>query len=149
MIELVQGKIDLDRVIAAVSHPGAGATVIFVGTTRDHNEGREVIRLEYEAYEEMAISELQRLVLAAQAQWPETRAAIAHRLGEVPLSEPSVVIAVSSPHRAQAFAACRFLIDELKKSVPIWKKEFFQGGEVWIGTQQGTPLPSSWVRPDS
>lgn len=149
MIELVQGKIDLERVIAAVSHPGAGATVIFVGTTRDHNEGREVIRLEYEAYEEMAISELQRLVLAAQTQWPETRAAIAHRLGEVPLGEPSVVIAVSSPHRAQAFAACRFLIDELKKSVPIWKKEFFQGGEVWIGTQQGTPLPSSWVRPDS
>lgn len=134
MYRIATEPIDVAAVTAAVGHPAAGAVVTFVGTTRDHNEGRRVIRLEYEAYEEMAVSELRKLGEAAAVRWPIEKVAIVHRIGIVPVGEASVVIAVSSAHRSDAFDACRFLIDRLKEVVPIWKKEHFEGGAVWIGS---------------
>jgi molybdopterin synthase catalytic subunit len=147
MYEIVDHPIDVATVTAAVGHAAAGAIVTFVGTTRDHNEGRRVLRLEYEAYPEMALAELRKLGTAAQERWPLDRVAIVHRIGVVPVGEASVVIAVSSGHRRAAFEACHFLIDRLKEVVPIWKKEHFEGGEVWIGTQGGTPFPAGKTSP--
>ncbi len=117
--------------------PEAGAIATFIGTARNYNEGRNVTLLEYEAYPEMAEQELRRLGQEAMGQWDLCRMAIVHRVGPVHIGEASVVIAVSSGHRQDAFAACRFAIEEIKKRVPIWKKEVFEGGEVWIGTQSG------------
>ena len=114
MYRIVTAAIDAQAVAAAVTHPRAGAVVTFVGTTRDHNEGRRVLRLEYEAYEDMALSEMRKLGEAAAEQWPIEKVAVVHRVGVVPVGEASVVIAVSSAHRDAAFEACRFLIDRLK-----------------------------------
>src|SRR5512140_2841078 len=137
MYEIVEHTIDADAVTAAVADPTAGAIVTFIGTTRDHNDGRRVTLLEYEAYPEMAVAELRKIGETAQQQWPITRIAIVNRIGVVPIGDASVVIAVSSGHRRAAFDACHFAIDRLKEVVPIWKKEHFEGGEVWIGSQTG------------
>lgn len=137
MLEIVSHAIDARTVEAAVADPAAGAIVTFTGTTRDHNQGRRVTGLEYEAYPGMARKELRKIADAAAERWPGTRMAIVHRVGPVPIGEASVVIAVSAAHRHAAFEACRFAIDRLKEAVPIWKKEFFEGGEVWIGAQTG------------
>jgi molybdopterin synthase catalytic subunit len=137
MYRIAAEPIDVAAITAAVRDSAAGAVVTFVGTTRDHNEGRRIIRLEYEAYEEMAVAELSKLGEAAAARWPVEKVAIVHRVGLVPVGEASVVIAVSCAHRSDAFEACRFLIDRLKEEVPIWKKEHFEGGEVWIGSEKG------------
>ena len=141
MFRVTEKAIDLHELVEFVTDPGAGAIVTFIGTTRDNNEGRKVIGLDYEAYPEMAEKELARLGEEAKRRWNIQRVAIVHRIGPVPIREPSVIIAVSAAHRADAFEACRFAIEEIKKSVPIWKKELFEGGEVWIGTQSGQPLP--------
>ena len=140
MIEIVTDPIDVEAVVRAVADPSSGATVTFVGTTRDHNAGRRVVRLEYEAYPDMALSELRKVAATCAARWPVVRVAIVHRVGVVALGEASVVIAASAAHRGAAFAACQFAIDRLKEVVPIWKKEHFDGGEVWIGAQSGPPL---------
>ncbi len=137
MFAIVEEPIDVAAVTAAVALASTGATVTFIGTTRDFNDGRQVIGLEYEAYPEMARVEFGRIADTARARWPIERIAIVHRLGVVPIGEASVVIAVSAIHRAAAFAACQFLIDRLKEVAPIWKKERFEGGEVWIGSQTG------------
>jgi molybdopterin synthase catalytic subunit len=137
MYEIVTHAIDAAAVTAAVADPATGATVTFVGTTRDHNDGRSVTRLEYEAYPEMAIAEMRAIGETAQHRWPIARIAIVHRIGVVPIGEASVVIAVSAGHRRAAFEACHFAIDRLKEIVPIWKKEHFEGGEIWIGSQTG------------
>lgn len=139
MIEIVAQPIDVDAVIRAVADPASGATVTFVGTTREHNAGRRVLRLEYEAYPEMALAEMRTVAATCARRWPIERVAIVHRIGVVALGEASVVIAVSAAHRAAAFAACQYAIDRLKDVVPIWKKEHFDGGEVWIGSQSGPP----------
>jgi molybdopterin synthase catalytic subunit len=133
MYRLTAEFIDLNEVVAAVRNPGAGAIATFLGVTRNHNEGRVVIRLEYEAYPEMAEQEMRRIGAEATRRWPGCRVAIAHRTGTVPIGETSVAIAVSAAHRPEAFAACRFAIDQLKASVPIWKKEHYEGGEIWVG----------------
>jgi molybdopterin synthase catalytic subunit len=138
MFEIVSQPIDVAAVIAAVGEPQSGATVSFVGTTREHHEGRRVTLLEYEAYPEMALAEMRKIGALMRERWPIERVAIVHRIGCVPIGEASVVIAVSAGHRAAAFEACRFAIDRLKEVVPIWKKEHFEGGEVWIGSQSGT-----------
>jgi molybdopterin synthase catalytic subunit len=140
MFRVTQKAIDLQELVDFVSDPEAGAIVTFVGTTRNNNEGRKVIALDYDAYPEMAEKELARIGAQARTQWPLGRMAIVHRLGPVQITEASVIIAVSSAHREAAFAACRFAIEEIKKTVPIWKKEVYEGGEVWIGTQTGQPL---------
>jgi molybdopterin synthase catalytic subunit len=132
--------IDLQDLIDYVTDPEAGAVATFIGTTRNNNEGRKVIALDYEAYPEMAEKELARLGEEAKKRWQICRMAIVHRVGPVQITEPSVIIAVSAGHREAAFAACRFAIEEIKKTVPIWKKEVYEGGEIWIGTQSGQPL---------
>lgn len=140
MFRVTREAIDLQELVEFVTDPEAGAIVTFIGTTRNNNEGRKVIALDYEAYPEMAEKELARLGEEAKKRWKIQRMAIVHRIGPVQITEPSVIIAVSAAHRHDAFEACRFAIEEIKKSVPIWKKEVFEGGEVWIGTQSGEPL---------
>lgn len=147
MFEIVHGPIDVAAVSAAVAHPEAGAVVTFLGTTRNHNDGRRVIRLEYEAYVEMALGEMRKIGETARQRWPIEDIAIAHRIGIVPIGEASVAIAVSAGHRVAAFEACHFAIDELKRVVPIWKKEHFEGGEIWIGSQTGAPFEGSSKAP--
>jgi molybdopterin synthase catalytic subunit len=147
MIDIVSHPIDVAAVTAAAGEPRAGAVVTFVGTTRDHNDGRRVTRLEYEAYPEMAIAEMKKIAATLGERWPIERAAIVHRIGVVPIGEASVVIAVSSAHRVAAFEACHFAIDRLKEVVPIWKKEHFEGGEIWIGSQKGAAFPSGEKAP--
>ena len=147
MIEIVSHPIDVAAVTAAAGEARAGAIVTFVGTTRDHNDGRRVTRLEYEAYPEMAIAEMRKIASTLRERWPIERAAIVHRIGVVPIGEASVVIAVSSAHRVAAFEACHFAIDRLKEVVPIWKKEHFEGGEIWIGSQKGAVFPSGEKAP--
>ena len=145
MLRLTDRPINVTEVIAQVGDPTSGATAVFIGTTRDHNEDRRVTGLEYEAYPGMVERELQRLSYEARKRWKITEMAIVHRVGPVAIGEASVVIAVSAAHRPEAFAACRFAIEELKRTVPIWKKETFEGGEVWIGTQTDKPLPREWL----
>jgi molybdopterin synthase catalytic subunit len=143
MFRVTIQPIDLNELVRFVTDPEAGAIATFIGTTRNNNEGRKVIGLDYEAYPEMAEKELGRIGEDAKKQWPICRMAIVHRLGPVEIGEASVIIAVSSAHRNAAFAACRYAIEEIKKTVPIWKKEVFEGGEVWIGTQTGQRLNPS------
>ncbi len=131
--------IDVAALERAVANPAAGAIVTFVGTTRESNVGRRVIRLEYEAYEPMALSEMRKLAREAGERWPIVRIAIQHRVGLVAIGETSVAIAVAAAHRAEAFEASRFAIDRLKEIVPIWKKEYFEGGEIWVGCQTSHP----------
>ncbi len=135
MIRLTDQPLVIDELLDAVADPKAGAVVLFVGTTRDHNQGRRVEHLEYEAYAAMAEKELERVATEARGRWELTRIAVVHRTGVVPVGRASVAIAVSAAHRAAAFEAARFTIDRLKEVVPIWKKEFFEGGAVWIGDQ--------------
>jgi molybdopterin synthase catalytic subunit len=143
MFRVTNQPIDLHELVLFVTDPEAGAIATFIGITRNNNEGRKVIGLDYEAYPEMAEKELARIGEHAKKEWPICRMAIVHRLGPVKIGEASVIIAVSSAHRDAAFAACRYAIEEIKKTVPIWKKEVFEGGEVWIGTQTGQRLNPS------
>jgi len=138
-ISIGHEAIDVEDLAREVAHPAAGAIVSFVGTTRRDNVGRRVLRLEYEAYEPMALSEMRKLAREAGERWQIVRIAIGHRIGLVEIGETSVAIAVAAAHRAEAFEACRFAIDRLKEIVPIWKKEYFEGGEVWIGCQTSHP----------
>jgi molybdopterin synthase catalytic subunit len=135
MLRLTGEPIVLDELLASVADPKAGAIVVFIGMTRDNNEGRNVERLEYEAYAGMAERELAKIADQARQRWGVAHIAVVHRTGVVPIGMASVVIAVSSAHRGDAFAAARFTIDRLKEVVPIWKKEFFAGGAIWIGDQ--------------
>lgn len=134
MFAISDAPIAIDRLLAEVGDPDAGAIATFLGTTRRTNRGRNVLKLEYEAYRDMAEAELRRIGEEAAKRWQICRIAIVHRVGEVPLGEASVAIAVSAPHRAEAIHACHFAIDRLKHVAPIWKKEYFEGGEVWIGS---------------
>jgi len=138
-IGIVRAPIDIAALERAVADPGAGAIATFVGTTRNENSGRRVLRLEYEAYEPMALSEMRKLAEEAGQRFGILRAAITHRIGVVEIGEASVAIAVAAAHRAEAFSACRFLIDRIKEIVPIWKKEHFEGGEIWVGCQTSHP----------
>lgn len=115
-----------------VSTPASGGIVVFVGTVRNHTQSKEVKHLYFEAYEPMAIAEMKKIIELAQKRWALHKMAIHHRLGDVAIGEAAVVIACSSTHRKAAFEACSFAIDTLKETVPIWKKEFFEDGEVWV-----------------
>ncbi len=134
MLEIVEDPISLAEVAQAVMHPRAGAVATFAGTTRQSNAGRKVLRLEYEAYADMAVAEFAKIETAIRERWEVIAVAIVHRVGTVPIGEISVAIAVSAPHRADALEACHFAIDQLKLCAPIWKKEHYEGGEVWIGS---------------
>ena len=125
--------LSLDAVVREVARDGAGAIATFTGTVRDRSRDRDVIRLEYEAYEGMAEQVMAELAADLKARFDLCEIAIHHRTGTVRIGEPSVVIAVSAPHRADALAACKEAIDTLKQTVPLWKKELYEGGEEWIG----------------
>lgn len=122
--------LDLSRDFVSV--PEAGGVVIFEGLVRNHTQGKEVIRLEFESYEKMAISEMRKIVAAANLKFSIHRVSIQHRVGVCEIGDTPVIIAVSSSHRKAAFEACEFIIDQLKQTVPIWKKEFFIDGESWV-----------------
>ena len=132
LFELTTDPLDARRIEAAVSHVGAGAICTFTGIVRNSSRGRSVTHLEYEAYGEMAKAEMRKIADEIAARWPEARVAMAHRTGTLEIGEASVVVAVSSPHRAEAIDACRWGIDRLKQSVPIWKKEHAADGTYWI-----------------
>jgi MoaE-MoaD fusion protein len=135
---LVQEQpLDLGTVVDQVRDPAAGAIATFIGTTRDHNRGRDVVHLEYDAYPEMAEAEMAKIAAQVIERHDVARVAMAHRTGHVPIGEASVIIAVSAAHRGAAMDACREAIDTLKQTVPVWKKEVFAGGEEWIG-REGT-----------
>ena len=125
--------LSLDAVVREVSNDSAGAIATFTGTVRDRSRGHQVIRLEYEAYEGMAERAMAAIADEMKARYSLCEIAIHHRTGPVEIGEPSVVIAVSAPHRADAIAACKDAIDTLKQTVPLWKKELYEGGEEWIG----------------
>ena len=134
-IELSGDAIEAGPVVAFVSTPAAGGIDVFLGTTRAerHADGRQLAALDYEAYAPMALKRMRELAAEARQRWPVVRLAMLHRTGRVGLAEPSVIIAVSTPHRADAFAACRWLIDALKADVPIWKKEVWDDGAgTWV-----------------
>ncbi len=130
---LTETPIDLAAVVAEVADPGAGAIATFLGTTRDNARGRRVLHLDYEAYEGMAEQVMADLAAELAGRYELTKVAITHRVGRVAIGETSVAIAVSAPHRQDALAACRDAIDTLKQTVPLWKKEVYEGGEEWIG----------------
>jgi molybdopterin synthase catalytic subunit len=134
LLSIRADALSVDEVLAAVSDPGAGGVVLFVGTVREHDAGRSVVRLEYSAHP-TAAEELRRVAEKVVADHPVRRLAAVHRVGSLEIGELAVVVAVSCPHRAEAFAACRQLIDELKASVPIWKRQqFAEGTAEWVGT---------------
>lgn len=141
MAELTRSRIDDAALTAAAARADCGAIVSFLGTTRDHHEGRRVVRLEYEAYEPMALEALARIEREAVARFAVASCAVVHRLGEVPAAEASVAVVVAAAHRGPAFDACRWAMDELKRAVPIWKKEHFaEGDAAWVA---GHPLRDS------
>ncbi|MEZ4358659.1 MAG: molybdopterin converting factor subunit 1 [Kofleriaceae bacterium] len=125
--------LSLDRCVAQVASQEAGGLVTFSGMVRRQSRGETIDHLEYEAYGEMALKELRRLILEIEAEVPGARVAVEHRVGRLEIGELAVVIAASAPHRAEAFTACRAMIDRLKDCVPIWKKEVGTGGQEWIG----------------
>jgi molybdopterin synthase catalytic subunit len=130
--EVTAAPLDAAAVGAAVASAGDGAVTTFVGLVRERNAGRQVLWLDYEAFAPLAVKAFERIAAEAAAMWPDARLAIHHRTGRVEIGEASVVIAAASPHRADAFAACRYAIERIKQIAPIWKHEHFEGGEVWI-----------------
>lgn len=134
MVHLTEKNLDIAKVIASVSSDKAGAVDVFIGTVRNKTQERKVVRLEYEAYDSMAIREMEKLATEVKSKWPVEKVAIHHRKGILHIGDVAVVIAVSTPHRQEAFEACRYAIDTLKKTVPIWKKEIFEDGEVWVAS---------------
>ncbi len=115
-----------------VMSPSSGGIDVFIGTVRNQTKGKPVVRLEFESYEAMALREMEKILKEAGEKWPVEKALIHHRTGVLAVGEIPVIIAVSAAHRAAAFEACRFVIDTLKETVPIWKKEIFEDGEVWV-----------------
>jgi molybdopterin synthase catalytic subunit len=134
-VAITKAPLDLAALVAEVSSGdagGQGAIATFTGLVRHHNLGRKVLFLEYEAYESLAIRALERIVAEAHDAWPGARLAVHHRVGRLELGEASIIIAAASPHRGDAFAACRYTIERVKQIVPIWKREHFEGGQVWL-----------------
>lgn len=137
--EITTAPLSADAVAAKVIDPYKGAVLTFVGTVREFTHGRQTVHLEYEAYPAMAVHQMRLIAQEIEQRWPGAATAMAHRTGKLEIGEASVVIAVATPHRADAFAACRHAIERLKQVVPIWKKEVWQDGECWVGAQDGPP----------
>ncbi len=131
LVQLVRAPIDVTALLSASASDGAVA--LFLGVVRNENAGRVVLRLEYEAYEEMALPLMAEIAAEAHRRFPVTELRMVHRLGRLEVGEASVAVAAASPHRDQAFRACRFAIDTLKQRVPIWKKEYYADGSAWLG----------------
>ena len=131
-IQLSDQALSPQACIDFVSSHSAGAIDVFIGTVREQTKGKPVVRLEFEAYEPMAVSEMRKIAEKAKQKWPVAKMAFHHRTGNLGLCEIAVIIAVSTPHRKASFEACQYAIDTLKQTVPIWKKEIFEDGEVWV-----------------
>lgn len=125
--------VDVGHAVSRVTHAGAGAVVTFIGTVRDNARGQRVRQITYEVYEPMATRELDRIAVDCEREWPETRIFVAHRYGVLAVGDVAVAIAVASPHREAAFAACRAMLERIKTDVPIWKNELGENGESWVG----------------
>jgi len=149
MVALTNQPIDLATLVAQAQSPAAGAVACFLGITREFTADRQTAELYYQAYEKMAERELKRLEQSARAKWPLVECLVVHRLGLVPLAEASVAIVVSSPHRDAAFTACRWLIDTLKESAPIWKREVYVDGTTEWVHPTATPAPANPEAPRS
>ena len=134
LVAVTTEPLDLQGLISEIAGAGAGdgAITAFLGLVREQNQGRRVAFLEYEAYEPLAVRALNRIVEEAGESWPATRIGVHHRIGRLELGEASIIIVAASPHRADAFAACRYTIERVKQIVPIWKHEHFDGGDVWL-----------------
>lgn len=132
MSRLVKEPIDENQVVNEIACPEAGAILTFAGTVRDEHVGRQVVAIDYHAYDSMAVKEMDRLENQIRERWPNSRIAIVHRVGYLQVGETSVFIAVASAHRKEGFEALRFAIDTLKQSTPIWKKEIYTDGHAWI-----------------
>lgn len=132
MYNITYNPINILEIIKSVKEDEGGAIVTFIGTVRNENKGRKVRYLLYEAYEEMAIPIMKEIAEEAKLKWNLKKIAITHRIGKLEIGDESIVIAVSSTHRDEGFKACHFIIDKIKEIVPIWKKEYFEGGEEWI-----------------
>ncbi len=141
-VEIVDAPIDAQAMVAAMKAGGDGAVCVFDGIVRDNTRGRPTLYLDYQAYREMALEQMQRLAAEAVEKYGVREVALVHRLGRLMVGETSVLIVVASAHRAAAFDACRWLIDTLKKTIPIWKKETFADGAVWA---DGEPFPADLV----
>jgi molybdopterin synthase catalytic subunit len=139
LVRLVREPIDVASLVG--SSAADGAVALFLGVVRNENRGREVLRLEYEAYEEMALPLMEEIAAATALRFPVTDVRLVHRLGCLEIGEASVAVAVTSPHRGEAFAACRYAIDSLKARVPIWKKERYADGSEWL--DEATARPAS------
>ncbi|HYT03291.1 MAG TPA: molybdenum cofactor biosynthesis protein MoaE [Gemmatimonadales bacterium] len=144
MSYLIREPISLDALLAEVSSPACGGTCVFLGTVRNGPEEHGVTAIEYSAYEPMVEAEFERLLAAARTRWPDARIAVRHRLGTIPAGEASIAIAAAAPHRAQAFEACRFVIEDVKRRIPVWKKELqVDGSEVWVDPSGRPTIPPS------
>ncbi|MCX2740949.1 molybdenum cofactor biosynthesis protein MoaE [Pontibacter anaerobius] len=131
-IHISEDSLSIPACIDWVMSPQCGGIDVFIGTVRNATKGRQVLRLEFEAYQKMALKEMRKIAEQALEKWPVEKVLIHHRTGVLQVGEVPVVIAVAAAHRAAAFEACRYIIDTLKQTVPIWKKEFFEDGEVWV-----------------
>ena len=131
-IQLLEAPLQIEKCLALVSSDSAGGIDIFVGTVRNQTKGKKVLRLEFESYGPMAIAEMRKIAVQAQTKWQAEKIAIHHRTGVLGIGDIAVIIAVSTPHRKAAFEACQYAIDTLKDTVPIWKKEIFEDGEIWV-----------------
>lgn len=131
-IQLLDTPLQAQDCLDRVASDETGGTTLFVGTVRNNTKGRAVVRLEFEAYRPMAISEMRKIAEQAAEKWSARRVSIHHRIGTLEIGDIAVLIAVATPHRAASFEACQFAIDTLKETVPIWKKEIFEDGEVWV-----------------
>jgi len=131
-IHISENPLQVQEILDLVRDDGSGAVDIFVGTVRNQTKGKLVLQLDFEAYEKMALSEMQKIADQAVEKWPVKKMAMYHRVGSLKVGDIAVIIAVSTPHRKASFEACQFGIDTLKLSVPIWKKEIFEDGEVWV-----------------
>jgi molybdopterin synthase catalytic subunit len=129
---ITAAPLDLMALVDAVGAGDSGAVTTFLGLVRNHNQGRRVQHLVYEAYEPLAERALSRIIAEARDRWPSVKLALHHRVGRLEIGEASVAIAAASPHRADGFAACRYAIERVKQIAPIWKHEYFEGGDVWI-----------------
>src|SRR5437588_11032039 len=132
LIQLTREPLDRNALVAAVSHASVGGIVVFEGVVRDNARGKQVRYLEYDVYPEMAEQQIRSIVGEAERRWGVERVAVAHRFGRLEIGEASVIIVVATPHRAEAFEACRYIIDTLKTTVPIWKKTVATDGEEWV-----------------
>ena len=149
MIEITHQPLDPDRVTNQVKRDSNGAVVTFLGTTRDSFEGKRVVSLEYEAFEAMALKKLEEIRQELQAEFGIEDIAIAHRIGTVAIGQISLVVAVASPHRKEAFLACHAAVDRLKETVPIWKKEIYEDGSRWVACEDHELTPSETATPSS